>query len=171
MWLPKRSISFFLHVTTSKSPHSVIRTSYWKLSSSGYKLQRAPLTPAHRCMNNFIVSVRNTRVLGFQRQPTFHYWSMRPWLILCSGRGVARCSVTALAVLQIILLNHLPPLLSDSSGQLAWRTHRTTMSLDGGQGRYRAPLNPSQPSHQPRMKMIQTCMINLNVFVNVCSKI
>jgi len=45
-------------------------------------------------------------------------------------------------MLQIILLSHLPLLLSDSSLWLAWWTHLTTSSSHGGWGRNWAPLNP-----------------------------
>lgn len=53
------------------------------------------------------------------------------------------------AVLQIILLNHLPPLSSDSSVQLARWTHLTTTSLDEGRGRYRAPQIPTSHTTSP----------------------
>lgn len=59
---------------------------------------------------------------------------------------------------------------SDSSVRSAWRSHLTTRSSHRVWGRHRALLNPNQPHHQPWTRMIQICMVNLNVLLKVYKK-
>lgn len=85
--------------------------------------------------------------------------------------SISWCSFTTLAcksqliMLQIILLSHLQSLLSDQPVLSAF----TTKLLHRWRDRNRAPLNPHQPQHKPRIGMINICIANLHVFLNVCT--